>query len=83
MWEKIHGEAVLAEREFPSGIHLIGNDIHPGALSLCRKDAENAGVLDILQLSCKDIRDFKPQIFPSLVVVNPPWGDRLEGGSER
>lgn len=59
------------------GVRLLGNDIHEGALSLCKKDANAAGVLHLLDLSCEDCQDYQPPVVPSLVVTNPPWGERL------
>lgn len=58
-------------------MRLLGNDIHEGALSLCKKDAQTAGVLHLLDLSCEDCQDYQPPVVPSLVVTNPPWGERL------
>eukprot|EP00897_Mesotaenium_endlicherianum_P008134 jgi/Mesen1/7349/ME000377S06561 len=59
------------------GVTIMGNDIHPGALGLCERDAAAAGVRELLDLSCSHIRGYKPPSKPSLVVVNPPWGTRL------
>ncbi|KAL2636427.1 hypothetical protein R1flu_007906 [Riccia fluitans] len=72
-------EAIAAEVIPPKHLKLVGNDIHEGALSLCEKDARAANVLHMLDLSCKDCKEFVPRLKPSLVVVNPPWGARLEG----
>jgi len=54
------------------------NDQHVGALSLARKDAERASVEGLLQFSNVDISEFVPPQPPNLVVVNPPWGERME-----
>jgi len=62
-------------------VRLLGNDIHEGALSLCKKDAKTAGVLHLLDLSCEDCQDYQPPVVPSLVVTNPPWGERLTDSS--
>jgi len=56
------------------GVRFLGNDIHPGALSLCERDAKAAGVWPLLQLSCGDVAECVPSSPPSLVVVNPPLG---------
>jgi len=63
-----------------SGLRLLGNDVHPGALSLARRDADAAGVGDLVELRhgpCGDLP--APPTPPSLVVVNPPWGRRIGG----
>ncbi|BFI29443.1 hypothetical protein AXG93_1335s1140 [Marchantia polymorpha subsp. ruderalis] len=79
--EACRQEAIAAEVRAPEGLRLLGNDIHEGALSLCERDAKAANVLSMLELSCKDCKDYSPRLSPSLVVVNPPWGARLEPNS--
>jgi 23S rRNA G2445 N2-methylase RlmL len=70
-------DAIAAEISAPKGLRLLGNDVHEGALSLCKRDAKAANVLTMLELSCRDCRDYTPPATPSLVVVNSPWGARL------
>ena len=65
----------------PEGLVLLGNDVHEGAVSLCRKDAESASVDHLIHISCSDCEDYVPATSPGLVIVNPPWGGRL--GSHR
>lgn len=79
LWAQCLGEAESLRQPCPPGVRFLGNDIHAGALSLCERDAEAAGVLDLLQLSCGDVTEYVPASPPSLVVVNPPWGSRLSG----
>ncbi|CAM6101090.1 unnamed protein product [Calypogeia fissa] len=75
-------DAIAAEISAPKGLRLLGNDVHEGALSLCKRDAEAANVRAMLELSCRDCRDYSPSATPSLVVVNPPWGARLGDTSD-
>lgn len=76
-WKQCKDNAVSMQQSSLSGVRLLGNDIHAGALSLCHRDASTAGVRHLLELSCKDIQEYKPLVVPSLVVTNPPWGERL------
>eukprot|EP00252_Welwitschia_mirabilis_P024420 TRINITY_DN7238_c0_g1_i1.p1 TRINITY_DN7238_c0_g1~~TRINITY_DN7238_c0_g1_i1.p1 ORF type:complete len:237 (-),score=56.48 TRINITY_DN7238_c0_g1_i1:472-1131(-) len=76
-WNECFKSAASSATAIPKGIKILGNDIHEGALSLCIRDAEAAGVRDALQLSRKDCRDYIPSAAPTMVVVNPPWGYRL------
>lgn len=76
-WKRCRDTAVAAQVSSLRGVKLLGNDIHEGALSLCKRDAQTAGVLHLLDLSCNDCRDYQPSAVPSLVVTNPPWGSRL------
>lgn len=80
-WKQCKDAAVSAQLSSIPGVRLLGNDIHEGALSLCKKDAKSAGVLHLLDLSCEDCQDYHPPVIPSLVVTNPPWGERLADSS--
>eukprot|EP01018_Ginkgo_biloba_P034277 Gb_27132 [translate_table: standard] len=82
-WRECCKNAASAEIALPHGLRILGNDIHEGALSLCTRDAQAAGVKHALELSCKDCIDYSPTIAPSLVVVNPPWGYRLGDAGEK
>ncbi|KAH9324721.1 hypothetical protein KI387_004899 [Taxus chinensis] len=81
-WRECRDNAASAETAMPKGLRILGNDKHEGALSLCLRDAEAAGIKEALELSCKDCRDYTPSVTPSLVVVNPPWGFRLGNAGE-
>ncbi|GJP40404.1 hypothetical protein CLOM_g24674, partial [Closterium sp. NIES-68] len=76
-WRAVIREADSLRRTPPSGVSFHGNDIHEGALALCRKDAQRAGVARWISLSQGDCEEYVPAVAPSLVVVNPPWGTRL------
>lgn len=80
-WRECKEAATSAQRSSLQGVRLLGNDIHEGALSLCKKDAKTAGVLHMLDLSCQDCQEYHPPVVPSLVVTNPPWGERLTDSS--
>ncbi|MBL8753555.1 MAG: hypothetical protein JNK15_09660 [Planctomycetes bacterium] len=56
---------------------LCGNDWHPGALSIAVKALEGAGLAGKVELHQGDCRDYVPPFRPSVVVTNPPYGDRL------
>jgi putative N6-adenine-specific DNA methylase len=57
---------------------LLGNDRHAGAVALARQGAAKAGVGDRIAFAQTDARDWVPAAPPRLVVVNPPWGERLD-----
>ena len=76
-WRECWQNASAAATTLPTGLRILGNDKHEGALSLCARDAEATGVKEVLELSCKDCKDYSPSVTPTLVVVNPPWGFRL------
>lgn len=82
LWKTCWETAAAAVISPPKELALLGNDVHEGALSLCLKDAKSAGVHDLINLCCKNCKEYIPPTQPSLVVVNPPWGARLGMNSE-
>lgn len=57
---------------------LMGNDRDPVAIAIARDSAERAGVADAITLHTGPIADYQPPIPPAMVVVNPPYGVRLD-----
>lgn len=56
---------------------LLGADRHSGAIEIARHSARQAEVAGLLDLRVSSLADLDPG-GPELVVVNPPWGRRLE-----
>jgi 23S rRNA G2445 N2-methylase RlmL len=83
-WRQIYDDA---EARAESGARqrrplLLGNDRHPGALAIAREAIRNAGLTDAIRLTEGDARSFVPDAPPSLVVCNPPYGQRLDDDDE-
>lgn len=78
MWdEKVLHAKDSRVKEKPQ-VQFFGNDIHAGALELAAENIRGAGVQSLVKLSCSDVRDFRiPNTPVSLVITNPPWGQRL------
>ena len=57
---------------------LIGTDIHGGALSLARQNAEAAGVHQDLHFQQQDFAQLTSKREFGCIVTNPPYGDRIE-----
>ena len=64
---------------------ILGNDIHPGAVTLAGQGAETArvgGMISVYRNNC-EIFSLKSMNIdsasPRIVVTNPPWGKRLGG----
>jgi putative N6-adenine-specific DNA methylase len=72
-----HGRAT-SRLDFP----ILGGDRHPGALDLARQGARAAGVERLVRLTRKDARDLVPAAPPGVVVVNPPYGERIGTGGD-
>jgi putative N6-adenine-specific DNA methylase len=57
---------------------FYGRDRDPGAIRMSRANADRAGVAHITDFSETSIEDLTPPDGPpGLVIVNPPYGDRL------
>jgi 23S rRNA G2445 N2-methylase RlmL len=60
-------------------------DSESSALDIARKNAERAGVDQDIQWRTMDLFAFRPQDYhlpPGLLVLDPPYGRRLEGGGK-
>ena len=79
VWQDAAAEAEAARRgRAPRPI--LANDLHGGALRLAERAAHAAGVGDSIDFSVSPAADWAPAERPNLVVTNPPWDVRLEGG---
>ena len=61
---------------------IAGSDIHPGAIELARTNARSAGVGHLVRFDRADVSAARPpEGPPGVVIVNPPYGERI--GEER
>ncbi|PWB60721.1 MAG: RNA methyltransferase, partial [Deltaproteobacteria bacterium] len=80
-WASLIAEARASIRR--SGIGPIaGSDVSAEAIRGARRNAERAGVSDLVSFRACDIRDFSPGEPPGTLVCNPPYGIRMAGGEE-
>jgi 23S rRNA G2445 N2-methylase RlmL len=61
---------------------ILANDFHAGAIRLAEGDALRAGVSGDIVFDCADAGVYTPQEKPELVISNPPWDERIQGGVE-
>ncbi len=82
-WRTIYDDA---ERRAAVGAdrcpQLMGNDRHPGAVAIAQQAIANAGLQGRIQLDQKAAQDYAPPATPTCVVVNPPYGERLDDAPE-
>lgn len=79
LWEEVRDVARGAA--LPSvGFPLAGADRHPGAIQLAKRGAAEAGVGHLVQFTHASAREWTPPVPPAAVFVNPPFGERLDGG---
>ncbi len=55
----------------------FGSDIDASAVALTLENAKKAGVGELVSAIVKDIKDFKMPNERSIVITNPPYGERL------
>ncbi|MBQ5751608.1 MAG: RNA methyltransferase [Bacteroidaceae bacterium] len=64
-----------AEREFNHKIYAY--DVDGRMVACARKNVKSAMMADIIEVECRDIKDFEEPSAPAIMVVNPPYGERL------
>lgn len=75
-WNEMRAEARAGE--VTPAVRFHGSDRDEGAIRMSRANAERAGVAALTDFTCAAIEDLKAPVGPpGLVIVNPPYGDRL------
>ncbi len=75
LWNKTIDSADIKD-DIP--IDFWGSDISQRYLGMARANAKQARLLSFIKLFQKDFRETKPRNTPALVIINPPYGERLE-----
>jgi 23S rRNA G2445 N2-methylase RlmL len=82
-WHALYDDA---ERRAAAGADrcppLCGNDRHDGAIAIARRAVAGARLEARIRLDCSDLADYAPPFAPAAVVVNPPYGERLEADEQ-
>ena len=65
-----------------STVKIYGYDIEESQIKLAKMHAKKAGVLDAVELSVQDVRNFQSSESYGVIVTNPPYGERLLKRSE-
>ena len=63
------------EREFAHKIY--GYDVDGRMVACARKNVKSAMMSDVIEIECRDIKDFVEPEQRALMIVNPPYGERL------
>ncbi|MDA0709713.1 MAG: THUMP domain-containing protein [bacterium] len=57
---------------------IVGSDLDPVVLSYCRENIERAGLLDVIEIEQKSLKQIRPADGETgLLIANPPYGERL------
>ena len=65
-----------AERDF--NFKIYGGDIDPEAVNIARKNVREAKVEDMIEISCRPMSEWTENPEPGIIVMNPPYGERLK-----
>lgn len=76
LWRQIKSEAMRNEGVPQS--QIVGSDISTQAIANARLNIQNAGLGSKIRLALKDVSEFVPQFTPGTVIMNPPYGERME-----
>jgi 23S rRNA G2445 N2-methylase RlmL len=56
---------------------LRGSDISQAAVNLAKEFAVKADVTDLVEFSCAPAEETKPHASCGLIIINPPYGERI------
>ncbi|GFE57521.1 class I SAM-dependent RNA methyltransferase [Geobacter sp. AOG1] len=76
LWQRLLGEA-RDEALVTLPVPIVGSDISARAVATARENCERAGVAGLVQLAQRELADFTPPPAPGILLVNPPYGQRL------
>lgn len=76
-WLKVKNEADDRRVPMPKG-RLLGLDINQASLHASKVNARAAGVHAGIEWVQSDFREYEPTVPPSLLITNPPHGNRLD-----
>jgi len=75
VWARLKREARAAAR--PVEVPLLAADRDPHRVEEARRNARNAGVAEAIAFRVQPLADFQPPPGGGLVLVNPPYGERM------
>ncbi len=76
IWQQ-QRQAAAAEVRKDTTFRAYGGDIDPEAVALKLENAKKAGVISKVQAQLANLEQFTPPTGKSLVVANPPYGERM------
>lgn len=76
-WERLRANTSLAVPA-TTAVQFFGSDRDPGAIRMARENAGRASVAECTAFEQRTIGDvLAPDVQPGLVIVNPPYGERV------
>ena len=74
---KVFEEEKFSEIIAKPDVEIFASDIDEKTLNIAKFHARRAGVLDMINFSVADARDFEPQTDCGTIITNPPYAVRL------
>ena len=74
-WKEIRARAEILDNV---DVEFYGSDINPRFVEMARDNVAKAGLRDFIHIERRDMRQSKPARTPALVMMNPPYGERLD-----
>ena len=81
IWKDGREEAINKVRKDVEFV-AFGRDISQESLEIAEANARRAGITGLIRLEKRDVKDFVLPSEKSLVVTNPPYGERLMAGED-
>lgn len=76
LWEKVKNEANDEMCDFD--FEIIASDHSPKAVQIARQNIQGAHLSHDITLSQQDMFEMTPPEAPGILLINPPYGERLE-----
>ena len=78
VWNEVRAEAMDSIQAVETPI--FASDVHPGAIRQLRESLEGADVEDWIKVQQTDFFKLEPQTEGGCLVLNPPYGERMDPG---
>ena len=76
LFDRIYNDCEENEKEDVK-CHFYGYDIDPKAVNTARRNVQAAGLSASITIEQQDFKDFKQPSEKSIIVTNPPYGERI------
>ena len=77
IWD-LHKNELRSKADKGVATSIVGSDIDPEMIGIAKKNAEAAGVAELIDFKCMDVGQMSSDRSYGFVITNPPYGERLE-----
>jgi putative N6-adenine-specific DNA methylase len=82
-YDEASWRGLVGAAQAPSGRPaIIASDRDAGAVEAARANAERAGVVDAIEITCRSVSAIAPPPGMGWVITNPPYGMRVQGSRD-